>query len=420
MPAAARTRQLWKRARWIALAGGFLVLVWFGFRPHPVEVDLAVVTRGTLEVTVDEDGETRIREPYLISAPLDGRLVRVELEPGDLISKGQVLAAIDPGEPGLLDARSRAEAEARLKAAEAAHKRALSQVEIARAEAEKAKRYRERDRRLLEKGNISQPMYEDALHALRVAESTLTAAWSSEEVARFEMDQAKAALVHSHRTESAETRSGREFEIRSPIDGVVLRRFQESSTMLAAASRILEIGDPEDLEVRIDVLSEDAVKVQPGQPVRLVNWGGSGELEAHIRRVEPSAFTKVSALGVDEQRVWVFADFAKEGGEPDPFPAEFPGGRTLLGDGYRVEAQIVVWSRKDAVKVPSGSLFRTQPDGGWAVYRAVEGRAVLTPVTRGQDNGMEAEIPEGLEEGDEVILHPGDRVGDGVKVAGRE
>ncbi|MDF1849712.1 MAG: HlyD family efflux transporter periplasmic adaptor subunit [Verrucomicrobiales bacterium] len=419
MTAPSQPRHLRKRIRWIALVGGLLLLVWLGFRPKAVEVDLAEITRGLLEVTVDEDGETRIREPYLISAPLGGRLIRVELEPGDIISEGQVLAAIDPGEPGLLDARSRAEAEARLKAAEAAHKRTLSQVEIARAEAEKAERYVERDRRLLEKGSISPPMFEDTRHALRVALGSLTAAQSSEDVARFEMDQAEAALVHSRSLGSDETLSGREFKIRSPIDGVVLRRFQESSTMLTAASGILEIGDPEDLEVRIDVLSEDAVKIQPGQPVRLVNWGGNGVLNAHIRRVEPSAFTKVSALGVDEQRVWVYADFAKGGDEMETLDPEIPAGRALLGDGYRVEAQVVVWKKDDAIKAPSGSLFRNEADGGWAVYRVVEGRAVLTPVTRAQDNGIEAEITEGLDEGDQVILHPGDRVADGVRIEGR-
>lgn len=420
MSAPSPSRPLQKRIRWIAAAIVFVLLAWLGFRPKPVEVDLHEITSGLLEVTVDEDGETRIREPYLISAPLGGRLIRVELEPGDTISKGQVIAAIDPGEPGLLDARSQAEAEARFKAAEAAHKRALSQVGIAKAESEKAERYLERDRKQLEKGFIAPPMFEDARHALRVAQGNLAAAQSTEEVARFEMEQAEAALVHSRSLSGEESLSGREFEIHSPIEGVVLRRFHESSTMVPAASRILEIGNPEDLEVRIDVLSEDAVKIRPGQTVRLVNWGGSGDLQAHIRRVEPSAFTKVSALGVDEQRVWVFADFVKQGNEEEELDPELPAGRTLLGDGYRVEAHVVVWSKENALKAPSGSLFRNEADGGWAVYRVIEGRAVLTPVSRGPDNGIETEILEGLSEGDQVILHPGDRIEDGVRVAGRE
>jgi HlyD family secretion protein len=189
--------------------------------------------------------------------------------------------------------------------------------------------------------------------------------------------------------------------------------------MVPAADGILEIGDPEDLEVQIDVLSEDAVKIRPGQTVRLSNWGGPGDLHAHIRSVEPSAFTKVSALGVDEQRVWVYADFVDDNVEQNELSPEIPSGRNLLGDGYRVEARVVVWKRDGVLKAPSGSLFRDGENGDWAVYRVIGQRAVLTPVTRGQDNGIEAEIEKGLNEGDEVILHPGDRVEDGVKVRAR-
>jgi HlyD family secretion protein len=419
MSANGSKRKLGGRLRWILAIAAVAALAWLGFRPQPVEIDLATIERGSLEITVDEDGETSIREPYLISAPLAGRLIRVELEPGDAISKGQVIAAIDPGEPGLLDVRSQAEAEARAKAAEAAHRRALSQVEIARAESEKAQRYLERDKERFASGNISAPTLKDTEHALRVAKGNLTAASSAIEVARFEMEQAQAALLHSRSLGEEETLSGRQFEIRSPIDGVVLRRFRESSTMVPAADGILEIGDPEDLEVQIDVLSEDAVKIRPGQTVRLSNWGGPGDLHAHIRSVEPSAFTKVSALGVDEQRVWVYADFVDDNVEQNELSPEIPSGRNLLGDGYRVEARVVVWKRDGVLKAPSGSLFRDGENGDWAVYRVIGQRAVLTPVTRGQDNGIEAEIEKGLNEGDEVILHPGDRVEDGVKVRAR-
>ncbi len=403
-------------------AAAVLVLAalgWLGLRPRPVEVDAATAVRGPFEMTVEEDGETRIREPYLISAPLAGRLVRVELEPGDLIAKGQILAAIDPGEPGLLDARTEAESQARVLAATALQRRAESQLETARAEETKAARYCERDRRRFEAGEIAAPMLEDAEHLLRVARNQVSASESAVEIAKFELDQAKAALLYSQNLRADQPGSERQFEIRSPIDGVVLRKFQESSTVIAAAGPILEIGDPDDLEIRIDVLSEDAVKIRPGNPVRLEHWGGPQPLEAFVRRVEPSAFTKVSALGVDEQRVWVYADFA---GRDDPGAAavpESPGppqGRQLLGDGYRVEAKIVVSKEDEVLKVPSGALFRDPEGGGWTVYRILRGKAAMTPVDRGQDNGIETSVTEGLAEGDLVVLHPGDRVRPGSPV----
>ncbi len=421
MSANASKSKFGKRLRWSLPFVVVALLIWMGMRPQAVEVDVATISQGTLEITVDEDGETRIREPYLISAPLSGRLVRVELEPGDSISKGQVIAAIDPGEPGLLDVRTQAQTEARVKAAEASHKRALSQVEIAKAEAEKATRYFERDQDRLAKGNIKKPTLDDTEHALRIARSNVTAASSALDVVKFEMEQAKAALLHSRTLASDDASTGRQFEIESPIDGVVLRRFKESSTMIPAAEGIIEIGDPDDLEIRIDVLSEDAVKIRPGQQVKLENWGGHGELQAHIRRVEPSAFTKVSALGVDEQRVWVYADFIeeKDKGEKTLNP-EIPAGRTLLGDGYRVEARVVVWQKDGVIKTPSGALFKDEASKSWAVYKVENNRAVLTPVSKGQDNGIEAEIESGLSEGEHVILHPGDRVKDGVTVKSRE
>ena len=401
-------------------------LVYLGFRPKVVEVDIGEVVTGPLQVTVDEDGETRIREPYLISAPLAGRLLRVELEPGDPIAHGQILAAIDPGAPGLLDDRSRAEAEARVKAAEANHQRAVSQVEIAEAEVEKAKRYLLRDEGRFETGMITRPMLEDTKHALRVANGNLSAAKSALDVARFELDQARAALVYSKGQDPESNKpSGVHFEIKSPIDGVVLRRFQESSTVIPAGERILEIGDPADLEIKIDVLSQDAVKIQPGQVVIIGHWGGEENLQAHVRRVEPSAFTKVSALGVDEQRVWVFADFAEteareEGvnGDSNGSDQDESDSPAPLGDAYRIEARIIVWEKDEVIKVPAGALFRE--GDSWAVYRFENGRAKMRMIEVGQNNGIEAEVLGGLEAGDRVVLHPGDRVSEGAVIGERE
>lgn len=413
-----RPLRLWLRA---ILGCAALALVWYGFQPRPVEVDVATVSRGTFEITVDEDGEARIRDPYLISAPLSGRLVRVELEPGDLVTQGQVIASIDPGEPGLLDARTEAESQARVLAAMALQRRAQSQLETSRAEESKAARYFDRDKKRFEAGEIAAPMLEDAEHLLRVARNEVTAAESAVEIARFELDQAKAALLHSQNLRSDEGGGERQFEIRSPIDGVVLRKFQESSTVIPVAGSILEIGDPDDLEIRIDVLSEDAVKIRSGNLVRIEHWGGPQHLEAFVRRVEPSAFTKISALGVDEQRVWIFADFAPAAETPLG-PGEFDrqNGQHLLGDGYRIEAKIVVSKEEGVLKVPSGALFRDPATGDWAVYRLMNGKSLLCPVEKLQDNGIETSLGAGLAEGDMVILHPGDRVESGTPVRRRE
>ena len=390
---------------WGTVFAGVLALIYLALKPKPTGVDLGEVTIGELLVTVDEDGETMIREPYIISAPLAGRLLRVELEPGDPIEEDTVLAVLDPGEPGLLDARTLAEAKARVSAAEANFQRGQSQLDVAKAEMEKWQRYFERDGSRLKAGTISPPLFEDTKHSLRIAKNNFNAAESALDVSRFELDQARAALLHSKSPEPKP--ADRHFIIKSPIRGVVLRKFRESSTVIPGGERILEIGDPRDLEIRIDVLSQDAVKIRPGQRVMIEHWGGKGDLTAHVRRVEPSAFTKVSALGVDEQRVYVYADFSGEG-----------GANSSLGDGYRIEARIVVWEKADALKIPAGALFRSGES--WAVYTMIENRALLRKIEVGERNGIEVEVLEGLKKGDRVVLHPGDRVDEGSLLEERE
>ncbi len=414
-----------KKLIWTAGALLVLLMIFNAMRSKRVEVDLGEVTRGPLMVTVDEDGEARVREPYLISAPLAGRLLRVELEPGDEIEKGQSLLAIDPGEPGLLDARTEAEAEARVNAAEARHRVAVTKFEIAEAEAAKAARYLIRDEGRFEKGNIAQPTLEDTKHADRIAKSNLDAAKSAVEISKFELEQAQAAVLYSRSVQDHDDKSSHtHFEIKSPIEGVVLRRFQESSTVIPGGARILEIGDPADLEIRIDTLSQDAVKIASGQRIIIEHWGGDIPLQAHVRRVEPSAFTKVSALGVDEQRVWIFADLAtkkpekKQGQVPDQTEFGDLIHQQQLGDGYRIEARIVVWEKEDVLRVPAGALFRQKDQ--WCVYVHREGKAKLTILKLGQNNGIEAEVISGIVAGDRVVLHPSDQVTDGAAIKNRE
>jgi HlyD family secretion protein len=386
----------------LALLG---LLVW-AFLPAAVEVDLGRVERGRLLVSVEHEGKTRVRERYVVSSPLAGRLLRVGLHPGDAVVAGKtLLAVIEPADPALLDARARAQAEARVEQALAARKQAASNLERARPAHLQAARELQRARRLRPGGSASEQEYEVALYREQAAAAEVRAGEFALRVAEFEVEQARAALIHSRPRSPGEQEPFR-FDIPAPVTGVVLRVFQESATVVTPGTRLLEVGDPIDLECEIDVLSTDAVKVRPGQRAVIEHWGGTGALQGRVRVREPSAFTKVSALGVEEQRVNIIIDLT------DP-----PGRRPTLGDGYRVEARIVVWEGPDVLKVPSGALFRR--GDGWAVFRVQRGKATPRVVTVGQDNGLEAEILEGLDEGDQVVLHPSDRVRDGAAVVPR-
>jgi HlyD family secretion protein len=400
--------------KWLGRAGpaavALLVLagiVW-GFWPRPVEADLADVTRGPMRVTVDEEGKTRIRERYVVSAPLAGSLLRVQLKAGSPVTAYKtVLAVLEPGDPALLNAREKSEAEARVKAAEAAKQQAEARVEGARKEYDLAAGNLARVRQTHGSGAASA----EELHTAEVREQVraeeVRAAQFAARVAAFELELAKAALIRSDPKSLLPPEDSR-LEIRAPVDGKVLRVFQESAAVVTPGTKILELGDPADLEMVIEVLSADAVRISPGNRVVVERWGGDAPLNGRVRLVEPAAFLKVSALGVEEQRVNVIADFA------DPVEK-----RQTLGDAYRVEARIVVWEADDVVKVPAGALFRG-PGGGWAVFAVRDGRARLTPIEVGHTNGVEAEVRAGLAVGDRVVLHPSDRVKDGGRVGSRD
>jgi HlyD family secretion protein len=391
---------------WAAVGLAGVAGLAYALRPKPVPVDVAPIVRGPLRVTVDEDGKTRIKERYVVSAPVFGRVQRIELKAGDRIEAGKtVLAVIEPVDPTLLDARERALAQARVRGAEAAVKGAQARLERARAAHELEKNYLARARRLGPAGGISQEEVDRIEHTEWVAREEERSAQFAVKVSEFEREQAKAALLQNHAPPSAEGEAYR-VEVRAPIDGRVLRVFQESTAVIPSGTRLLEVGDPADLEVEIDVLSRDAVRVAPGAAVDLEQWGGDGPLRARVRLVEPAGFLKVSALGIEEQRVNVIADLT------DP-----PGRRPRLGDAYRVEARIVVWESADVLKVPAGALFRRGDD--WVAFVVADGRARLRPMRVGHGNGLEAEVLGGLEEGAAVVLHPGDRVTDGTAVTPR-
>jgi HlyD family secretion protein len=409
----------------IGLAG----LIAYGRWPAPVEADFATVQRGSIRETVDQDGKTRIRERYIVSAPLGGRLQRIELDPGDEVDAGEtVLAVIEPRDPELLDERSLREAEANVKAAQARLERTTPLLEEATANLEFAESdlRRAQQARAREPGAVSASEIENKEMLRRTRAALLRAAQRAQEIAQFELEQAQAALVRSRPSEEVSqspptaegngelqrapypqsTNGRRNLVIRAPINGRVFRVLQESTAVVTPGQQLIEIGDPLDLEVEIDVLSRDAVKIKPGAAVLLEEWGGEKPLNGEVRLVEPSGFTKISTLGVEEQRVNVIVDLV------DP-----PHEREKLNDGFRVEARIVVAEADDVLKAPTSALFRVGED--WAVFVIEDGVAHQRVLKVGLENGLEAEIIEGLAEGDEVVTHPGDNITDGVRVRAR-
>ena len=390
-----------KKVLMFVVPAAVLAALAFGLRASPAPVDVASVSRGPLRVTLDEEGETRIRDRFVVSAPFAGRILRIDLDPGEPVRKGDILVILRPGTPNLLDARSRAGFEARVRSAQAALGRAKADRERAKAELRFAESDLGRNAALGKQGIVSQERVDQARLSVDTRRGALAATEYEVEAAQHELEAARASLL-----EAGEVQSDGLFEVRSPVDGVVLRRLRESESVVGAGEPLLEVGDPRDLEIVSDLLSTDAAQLRPGQSVHIEQWGGERPLAARVRRIEPSGFTKISALGVEEQRVWVVMDLT------DP-----PEKRPSLGDGFRVEVRVVMWDAKDVLQVPTSSLFRD--DQGWAVFAVENGKAVKRRLEVGHQNGLAAEVRSGLKEGDRVILHPGAEVGDGVEVEER-
>lgn len=374
-----------------------VALLVYGLLPSPTKVETALVSRGMLRVTVDEEGEARAHDRFVVAAPIAGRLTRVELHDGDPVSVGQVVAVINPVP---IDQRERAELTARVQSAEALKRSADEAVEHAQADHEQAKRDLRRAENLVEAGVISRQSLEQARNAESIARNELASARFKAQAAASEVKIAKAGLIA---VESQQSDADKTVTLRSPIRGRVLRVIEKSERVVAAGTAIISIGDPRQLEVVVDLLSTDAVKVKPGAAMLLENWGGEASIRARVRMVEPSAFTKVSALGIEEQRTNVVADFV------DP-----PG---PLGDGYRVEARIIIWEAEKVLKVPSSALFR-QGDG-WSVFVVENGKAIRRQVEIGHRSQFEAEVLSGIDEGVAVIVHPTNQIGEGAKVEKR-
>jgi len=395
-------RRIRKWLMGIGLGGLLVVAAIVSLWPQPLKVQVAVIEQGWMEVAITQDGVARIKDRYQVSATVGGKLMRISLRPGDTIQRGQtLLAIIQPALPAMLDARQISQLNANVEAAKRQVDLAEARRNQARSQLQQAESNYGRLKSLHDQGSISTGEAELAEALFRSRSEELRVANFEWEIRGFELQQAEAARLHFSDEASAEPF---QFEIRAPIDGVVLRVHEESSTVVLPGTPLLEVGNPADLEVVIDVLSTDAVQVQPTNPVILTHWGGERNLLAEVRQVEPAAFTKISALGVEEQRVNVIADFREPTSEI-----------TRLGDQYRVEARIVVWKADQVIRVPNSALFRQE--GQWAVF-VVDGQQARTKaIELGKRNETHAQVLRGLTPGQQVVIYPSDLLVDGRTVS---
>jgi HlyD family secretion protein len=398
-PNAARLR--FRTLFWGGVALLIALLLALAFRPRAVGVEVGSVTRGALTVAVRDEGRTRVRESYVVSAPLAGRLLRIGNRAGDAVNDGEVVAGILPGDPVLLDERTRREAQAAVQTAQAMV--VAAQAELQRAQAQQAHAQAEAGRveSLFSRAAVSQSARDRARLDARAAAAAVASARAMIATREAELEAARARIAPP----TTERGGAPLVELRAPVGGRVLRVLQPSEAVVAAGTPILEIGDPRDLEVVAEMLSSDAVQIAEGAAVAVEGWGGPA-LRGRVRLVEPYGFLKVSALGVDEQRVNVVIDLVDP---PDEWSA--------LGHGYRVEVAISVWSAGDALQVPVAALLRAA--GHWSVFRVEGERARRVPVEIGRNDGRSAELRSGLKPGDTVVLHPGPDLDDGVRVRRR-
>ena len=398
-------RRRWVRPLVLAVvaglaAGGF----YWALKERPVEVETAIARRGTMTVTIDQEGVTRIRNIYAVSAPVAGHLDRPVLEEGDSVRKGEtVIATVRPLAPPFLDERARAELRAQVDAS----RLAIAQAEVERQRVQTALALARSDfsraERLASSNTVSARALEKAANDVALLEAQEHSATAAIGVRRAELASNLARLAEPGQAAVKPERQSCCIRLTSPIDGRILKMHLKSALAVAGGAVIADVGDPADLEIVVDLLSSDAVRVHPGSKAIITEWGGGHDLAATVRRVEPAGYTKVSALGIEEQRVNVILDLDK----PEP----------RLGDAYRVFARIVSWQASDVLLVPLGALFRTGDD--WSVFRVENGRARATRIAVGHMNGDTAEVTGGLEPGDKLVLYPGDTVKDGVSIGER-
>ncbi|MBW6391130.1 efflux RND transporter periplasmic adaptor subunit [Billgrantia antri] len=392
-------------AIWAALGLALLALLAWALRPMPVPVNVARVSVGPFTDSIIEEGRTRLRDTWNVSAPITGFLQRVTLEEGDRVAEGDTLFRLEPSPAPALDVRTRQQAEDSLLAAQARLRAAQANLETARADRRFAEAEYQRYRQLHERSLISTAELEQRQNQRDRLRALENSAASGVEVARFEVESARAllAVASGQRSESDQP----VLQVRAPVSGLVLTRYRCCEGSVAAGEPILELGSLDDLEIQVDLLSMDAVRLRPGMGVNITGWGGK-PLTGHVRRIAPSGFTRTSALGVDEQRVPVIVDFA------DGLDLATLG----LGSGFRVDAEFLVWAADEVLQMPTSALFRHQ--GEWSVFVIEAGRAVHRPVELGRRQGLVSQVLSGLEAGETVITHPGERVAEGVRVRADE
>lgn len=395
-------RRLWFWLPWVLAL--LAIMVWL-FYPKAIAVDMVQVKQGPLQVTIGDEGETRVRDMFVVSAPLSGFMRRVELEAGDKVIAGRTeIARIDPADPTLLDARTQASGRATIDAAAFARKSAQAELSRAQAEVDYAAGELKRAQALAADNAISKSSLDGARRQADAANAQLQQAQANIKIRDSEYQRAQAQLWSPPR-DAQNSRASEAVLVRAPVNGVVLRVLARSESFVQSGTPLVELGNARDLEVKVDLLSADAVKVQPGQRVLIDSWGGA-TLTGKVRQVEPFGFTKVSALGIEEQRVRVIIDFT------EPYERW-----QQLGHGYRVEPRIVVWESRQALQIPLSSLFRDQQD--WAVFVVKGNRAELRHVTIGHQNGLSAEVVAGLQAGEWIVSYPDDRIAPSTRLVKR-
>lgn len=377
----------------------------YGFLPKTVEVDLADVSRGPLQVTIEEEGRTRLKERFVVSAPTAGYMRRIDAKVGDPVRKGQIVLALEPLRSQALDPRSRAEAEAIVSTAQAGLNAAMEKERAATADADYLEKRSERIKNLYAKGVVAKDQFDQAQSEAKKARAVQHSAVAAVDVSQAELERTKRIVQNFPPGGKAEGRDT--VHVASPVGGRILKIYRESEGAVHVGEPLMDIGNPDNLEVRVEVLSSDAVKMKKGTRVIFKRWGGDGILTGVVRVVEPAGFTKVSSLGVEEQRVLVVADITSP-----------PETWRVLGDGYRLEAHFVIWERQNVLQVPASALFRSGKD--WAVFVEEGGKARQRTVEVGQRNGLAAEIISGLKEKEKVIAHPDDSISNGKHIRPRK
>lgn len=392
----------WRRTTLLALIAALITWgLYIGFRRQPVEVEVGTARHAPLQVTVQQEGRTRVVDRYAVTAPVSGYARRIQLEVGDTVERGAMLVELEPARAEILDARRRAEAQARIAAAASNVSVAEQRVSAAASNADMAQKDLQRMRALRQSGHVSAAAEDRAITTVQSSAAELRSARFSASTARYELEAARTALEYA-----AIGGTGASIAVRSPENGQVLKVSHKSEGTVAAGQPLIEIGNPRALEVEVDLLSADAVRIHPGTRVMFERWGGDGALEGVVKVVEPGAFTKISALGVEEQRVWVIVAFTT--------PSAM---WQRLGDGYRVEASFIIWEEANVLQIPASALFREGE--GWAAYIVDRDKAVKRRVEIGRRNGLAAQVISGISAGERVIVHPDDQVRENVKIAAR-